>query len=349
MPTTTCRRFALTALAALAASYGASASTGPGGSEPAAPPEVNIRSTPLAPPERRPRLAFTTVAFEDSSGVTAVEPRLVATMPTAPADVTLGAGLTRLGRGARSEAWSSGGVAVSFGRGSARAGAAYATHFGPGAAMHDVEVNAGYEGAAGWGAAAAWRRHPFAHPVPALAADDQLFYSAGPGGASDAFAAARLPVNDVRLTAHAPLSRAVSTYLEAHRFDVDDGNRGWTASFGAGAELTAAAGLAWPVRVVVRYDGWAASWAEERPAYYAPAGVATHSPGVELRARAGPLEVAGEAGFTFVGPGEGSSGLFGGGSAVLRLGAYAVVARAQSRTDPSYASKRAWVVVQREF
>ncbi len=53
-------------------------------------------------------------------------------------------------------------------------------------------------------------------------------------------------------------------------------------------------------------------------------------------------------GITFA-PGQSFTGVFGGGSAILRLGRVSAVARAQVRSDPWFASRKAWLAIQSQW
>lgn len=229
-----------------------------------------------------------------------------------------------------------------------RATAAHAVHVDTASTLHETALAAAVKPDARLELSVAIRRRPFVQMADTLAVDDQAFYSAGPGGATRLAAAWPLTVDELRLGAKGGPTRWSYVYADARGMKISDGNRGWTVSAGAGASVMAIAGADGPLDVTARWDTWYATYSEVQAAYYSPDDVVSHSPGVEIRFRRPAFELAGEGGVTFA-PGQSFTGTFAGGSGILRLGRVSVVARAQARRDPWYASRRGWIAIQTEL
>lgn len=311
-----------------------------------APEEGASPPTQYSPWFRPITVALSTAAFDDSTGVEAVNPRFVATFAL-PKEATLGlgVGMSRIGRSARTDADSTFGATVAAPWKRTRASLSYALHASGAGAHHEAEARIGVAVSPSFQLGLAARRRPFVDVAPALAVDDQLFHDAGPGGASDPRAASRLDVDELRVAASASPLRGTYAYAEARNLHVDDGNDGWTLSGGVGVNVTRALGARLPVDLAARWDLYAASFDAVAPTYYSPPSVASHTPGAEVRRRLGKLELAVEGGYTFAS--DGSRGWLAGALASLRAGRFSATLRGQLRDDPWYSSRRLWFAVER--
>jgi hypothetical protein len=319
------------------------------------------------PPRRPPRLTLSTVGYTDTAGVYQVDPHLVAVLPVGSgAELRFGTGYTVAGLQLEPPPGGAGapagggkvrvtvpgrsmlGAALSVPWSVLRGTVGYAAYVDSDSTLHDVELAAGVRAGSVLDVSGGVRRRPFVAMAQPLATDDQSFFSAGPGGASDVVSAWTLTVDEVRAVASVTPARWAYAYAEWRGMDVSDGNRGWTASGGAGLILTRLLGLGGPAEVVAKWDLWSASYRERSAVYYAPASVRTHSPGADLRLRWAAFEVAGGGGVTFV-PGKDFTGVFGGGAAILRLGRFSIAARAEARKDPWFASRKGWLALQSDL
>ncbi|HET8540994.1 MAG TPA: hypothetical protein VFL83_14065 [Anaeromyxobacter sp.] len=291
-------------------------------------------------------VALSAAAFDDSSGVAAINPRAVATFALPRAvELGLGMGITRVGSDVGSDADSTFGASLAVPWRRTRASFGYALHASGAGARHELEARAGIAPSSAFRAGLAVRRRPFVDVAPALAVDDQLFHEAGPGGALDPRLASRLDVTELRLATGGSPLRFTYAYGEARHLRISDGNHAWTLSAGAGVNVGRRLAIRMPLDVSARWDLYAASFGAVAPAYYSPSSVVSHTPGLEVRRRLGPLELAGEGGYTFAS--DGSRGWLAGALASLRLGRLSASAHAQVRDDPWYRSRRLWFVVER--
>jgi hypothetical protein len=337
---------------------------------PASPAQPPPDAAPIAP-TRPLRVTLSMSGYTDKGGVFSVEPRLVGTIP-APfqSELRVGSSYTDAGlqlaaptttRAGAPAAGRSGGTITSTAPGRSmvgasltvpwsivRATAGYALFLDSQSTLQDREIAVAVKPIPALELSGALRQRPFVEMAEPLAVDEQPFYTAGPAGATDVLAAWPLTVDEVRLIGKISPTSWAYLYGDARRMAISDGNHGWTASAGAGASMASLFGLRSPVDVTLRWDTWAASYAAVSAVYYSPPSVVSHSPGLEVRLRQPSFELAAEGGETFA-PGQSFTGVFYGGSAVLRLGRVSMVARAQSRSDPWFASRKAWVALQSEF
>ena len=304
------------------------------------------------------------------SSVRSPQPRLVASLP-APfqSELRVGASYADAGlqlaapaaKGAAPRSGGGGGTTLSAAPGRSMAGASlsvpwsivrataeYAVFFDSQSTLQDREVALSVKPLSALEFSGALRHRPFVEMAEPLAVDDQVFYTAGPAGALNLLAAWPLTVDEVRLAAKISPTAWAYLYGDGRSMSISDGNRGWNASAGAGVSLATLLGSRGPLDLTARWDTWAASYSTARAAYYSPSSIVSHSPGLELRLRRSAFEVAAEGGITFA-PGQSFTGVFGGGSAILRLGRVSAVARAQVRSDPWFASRKAWLAVQSEW
>jgi hypothetical protein len=336
--------------------------------------------SPAADP--RLRLTLSTVGYTDKSGVYSLEPRLIASMP-APfhSEVRVGGSYTDAGtqlatspgpgRGPGSAptteptapARSMAGAALTVPWSVVRATIGYAMYFDSQSTYHDREAVLAVKPLPALELSGALRHRPFVELAEPLAVDDQPFYAAGPGGALSLLGAWPLTVDEVRIIGKISPTSWLYAYGDWRRMDISGGivpavgatpresfpsNTGWNLSVGAGVSTAQLFGYGGPVDVTPRWDTWGASYASVSPAYYSPASIWSHSPGLEVRLRRPAFELAVEGGMTFS-PAQSFTGEFGGASAVLRLGRVSVVARAQARSDPWFASRKAWIAVQSDL
>lgn len=317
------------------------------------------QTSDLLPQEaRRPRLALSTVAFEDSNGVSSLAPRLVGALPVAGAELRLCAGAFRAAHGGDEVSRSIVGAGLSVPWGRSRVAGAYALHGPTNHGLHEVELAVAWEPLDALGGAIAARRRPFVEAAETFATDDQAFHSAGPGGASDPLAVFRLEVNELKLAAHGSPSERSYLYADVRRMWILGGgapaggrpvenrdNRAWTVSIGGGVAPFRALSAPGPLELTLRWDTWMASYDAVRPAYYSPGRVVSHVPSAELRWRHGSLEVAAEGGSTYAPTGN-AWGWLVGALASVRLGRLRAVVHWQSRDDPWYRSNRAWLAIE---
>jgi hypothetical protein len=342
-----------------------------GGVEPA-PARTAPRGEGASPkaPDRPLRIAISVDGYTDKGGVYFVEPRLVGSLP-APfqSELRVGASYANAGlqlaapapKGPVPHGGASSGTILSTAPGRSMAGASlsipwsvvratlgYAMFFDSQSTLQDREVALSVKPFSALEVSGALRHRPFVEMAEPLAVDDQVFYTAGPAGAMDLLASWPLTVDEVRATAKISPASWVYLYADGRSMSISDGNRGWNASAGAGVSLQTLLRLGGPVDFTPRWDTWAASYSTASTAYYSPSRIVSHSPGLEIRLRRPAFELAAEGGITFA-PGQSFTGQFGGGSALLRLGRVSAVARAQVRSDPWFASRKAWVAVQSEW
>jgi hypothetical protein len=339
------------------------------GASPGSPP-VPSRGA-LATTQQRPlRLTLSMIGYTDTSGVYSAEPRLIASVPTVlGAELRLGGSYTAdglqlaaaprgpggppaAGRGSGSTTTAPGrsmaGGALSIPWSVFRASVGYAVYFDSQTTLHDREIGLTVKPCSGLELSGALRHRPFVEMAEPLAVDEQVFYTAGPGGAMNLLAAWPLAVDELRLIGKVAPTAWSYVYGDARRMAISDGNRGWNASVGAGASVAQLLGFRGPVDVTARWDTWAAAYSATSAVYYSPANIVTHSPGLEVRLRRSAFEIAAEGGITFA-PGQNFTGSFWGGSAVLHLGRVSIVARGQTRSDPWFASRKVWLAVQSDL
>lgn len=316
----------------------------------------------LRPQEtRRPRVALSTAAFEDSNGISSLAPRLVGALPVAGAELRLCAGAFRAARGDDEASRSIVGAGLSIPWGRARIDGAYALHGPTNHGLQEVNLAVAWEPLDALGGAIAARRRPFVEAAETFATDAQAFHSAGPGGASDPLAVFRLEVNELKLAAHGSPSEWSYLYADVRRLWIlgggapvggtaveDRDNRGWTVSIGGGVMPIGALRAPGPLDLTLRWNTWIASYDSVRPAYYSPGRVVSHAPSAELRWRRRWFEIAAEGGITYV-PTDRAWGWLAGALASARLGRLRAVAHWQARDDPWYRSNRTWLAIESAF
>jgi hypothetical protein len=321
-------------------------------------------------PDRPLRITISVDGYTDKGGVYFVEPRLVGSLP-APFQTELRVGASYLDAGLQLAApaakgpaprgGGSSGTILSAAPGRSMAGASlsvpwsvvratlgYAVFFDSQSTLQDREAALSVKPFSALEVSGALRHRPFVEMAEPLAVDDQVFYTAGPAGAMSLLAAWPLTVDEVRAVAKISPASWAYLYADGRSMSISDGNRGWNLSAGAGASLQTLLHFGGPVDVTPRWDTWAASYSVASPAYYSPSRIVSHSPGLEVRFKGSAFELAAEGGITFA-PGQSFTGQFGGASALLRLGRLSAVARAQVRSDPWFASRKAWMAVQSEW
>jgi hypothetical protein len=319
-----------------------------------------VAPTLASPPRqtRRPRVALSTAAFEDSNGVSSLAPRLVGALPVAGAELRLCAGAFRAARRDEEASRSIVGAGLSVPWGRARIDGAYALHGPTNHGLQEVDLAVAWEPLDALGGAVAARRRPFVETAETFATDAQAFHSAGPGGASDPLAVFRLEVNELRVTAHGSPSGWSYLYADVRRLWIlgggapvggkpveDRDNRGWTAAAGGGVMPISALWGPGPLDLTLRWDAWIASYDSVRLAYYSPGRVVSHVPSAELRWRHRWLEIAAEGGVTYA-PTDRAWGWLAGALASARLGRLRAVAHWQARDDPWYRSNRIWLAIE---
>lgn len=342
------------------------------GVEPPAPARTVPRGGSAAPKasDRPLRITISVDGYTDKGGVYLVEPRLVGSLPVPlQSELRVGASYTEAGlqlaapaaKGPPPKPGGSGGTTVSAAPGRSMAGASlsvpwsivratagYAVFFDSQSTLQDREIALSVKPLSAIELSGALRHRPFVEMADPLAVDDQVFYTAGPAGAVSLLEAWPLTVDEVRLAAKISPTAWAYLYADGRSMAISDGNRGWNASGGAGVSLATLFRWSAPLDVTARWDTWAAAYSTAMTAYYSPSSVVSHSPGLEVRLKRSAFEVAAEGGITFA-PRQSFTGVFGGGSAILRLGRVSAVARAQMRSDPWFASRKAWVAVQSEW
>jgi hypothetical protein len=286
-------------------------------------------------------------AYEDSNGASRVASRVALAFPVGDARLTLVGGGSRAEVGAAPLDRGVAGASLTVPLGRAELAGGWAAHRGPDEEpLYEGQLALRLAPSDGARIGVAVRRRPFVE-VESLATDEAAYHAAGPGGALDPLAVARRGVDELRLSMQAAPLRGAYAYGDARGFQVTDGNRGWSAAAGAGLALLTALGARTPVDLVLRWDAYFTGFAEPRPGYFSPGFLDGHSPGVELRARAGPaLELSAAGGFTWsLASDPGPGGWFAGAAITVRAGPAVVSARAEARDDPWYASRRAFVSV----
>jgi tetratricopeptide (TPR) repeat protein len=295
----------------------------------------------------RPAVTVVGTAYEDSNGAVRLASRVGIALPLHDARLTVIGGGTRVT--VAPEALDRGvvGAAVAIPLGRAELTGGWAMHRGADRALlHEgqVGVRLAFTDRARVGLAG--RRRPLVE-VESLATDEVAYHASGPGGALDPRYVAQRGVDELRLSMQGAPFRAVYAYADARGFTVTDANRGWSLAAGTGLNLLAVLGAGGPVDMVLRWDAYLTGFAEARPGYFSPSFLDGHSPGVELRARAGSvLELVAEGGYTLsLVSDRGPGGWYGGGGVMVRAGALTFSARGQARNDPWYASRRAFVSI----
>lgn len=318
--------------------------------------EARRRAPPEGMAERLARVEATelgasAVAFEDSGGVWRIAPRLAVAL-SLPANLKLrvGGGGSLLGRGEDRFGRGVVGFALHIPMGPAEITGGWAIHHGETTTLHEGSGQLSWRFSDVFRAAVGARRRPFLEQAPALSTDEAGFHAAGANGAFLVPQLAARGVDELTASVSGSPLRGAFAYAELRGFQTTDQNRGWSSSAGAGIDIVSAAGLSWPFTAVLRWDSFATAFAEPRVAYFSPALLDGHSAGVELRYR--PLQnvlLLAEGGPTFPLAVAGNSGWFGGGAVELAFSRFTLTARAQSRTDPFFTSRRIWAAVTTHF
>jgi hypothetical protein len=295
----------------------------------------------------RPALALATTAYDDSNGLVRLAPRGALAL-SLPGDgrLVLGGGATRVRGGGLTldRAVASASLIVPWEQ--ASLGASWVTYLGGGAPAHGAGLSAAYRASDALRLGLSARHRPFLEVAEPLATDEQAFYAAGVGGATDAGGLARRGVDELRLTVGTAPWRGAYLYLDAKALWVGDGNSGYTSSAGIGADLAALAAPGGPVGLLARLDTYLAGFDRATPDYYSPSSLVALSPGAELQLRLGSaVDLSGAAGPTFA-LGQSGAGWWAGAGVRLRLRLLTVAARAQERRDPWYHSRGAWIAIE---
>jgi hypothetical protein len=293
------------------------------------------------------RGGFTATAYDDSNGVARYATRAALDIPLWDARLQLVGGATRATSADGQLDRALAGLTLRVPAGPAELAGAWAAHLGTDEEpLHEGRIALRLRPGSTVRLGVEARRRPLVEP-DGLAVDDAAWHEPGPGGALDPLRVGRRGVNEFRVTAGGSPLPVTYLYADARAFAVTDGNRGWTTAAGGGLNVAGPLGLAGAIDLFLRWDAWLTGFAERRTGYFSPGFLDTHSPGAELRARAGPrLMLHANGGITrsiASDPGEG--GWFAGGGLSLLAGGLEIAVRAQVREDPWYASRRAFISI----
>lgn len=298
---------------------------------------------------RAPRLAVSGTAYSDSNGITRFAPRASFELQL-PADFRLMAagGVSHLQASTTDALRTLLGAQLSWRIGRAELSGGWVGHFGAGT-MHEGFGGALFRFTDAASLSVRVRRRPFFEAAPSLATGEESFHAAGTGGAVSLPALERRGVDELTVGVSTAPFRATYLYADGKAFAITDGNLGWSVAAGMGFDVLAATGLSQRLSLTLRFDSFLTGFAEGRRSYFSPALLDSQSPGLSAQVRLGDhVQLSGEGGVTYSLTG-GQTGYFAGLGAALSIADTRVSLRAQSRDDPWFASRRAWVEITRSF
>lgn len=299
---------------------------------------------------RAPTVSASATAYSDSNGLSRVAPRLAVEW-SLPMNLRLrlGGGVSALDEGAASQLRTVAGASLSLRTAGPELTAGWVAHLGEGV-LHEAFAGLTARPGDATRFSALVRRRPFFESAPTLGTDEATFFGAGTSGAVTLSGLSRRGVDELIVAGSTAPLRATYVYLDARAFTISDGNLGWSASTGAGLDLSAASGLGPKMlSLTLRWDAFATGFSQGKSSYFSPQFLDSHSPGAAIALRPlAAVRLVAEAGPTLSFTG-GQTGYFAGAGIDLEIASTTINVRAQLRDDPWFASKRAWLSVTRRL